>query len=448
MCYMRACKRSGITLDQVRFMVIGPLGLLHFFARSPVIFPFGIYAALLPFDNVLGLGAVGTLTRYFGIATVVAFLANRLILAQGRFFKPPSVVWGWVAFLFLASFSSLWALSPESTFRGLFTLTGLFLIYLCVGVYPVDKREAEVLKSLIILGGSLAAACTLFLYVQGVTYRESIRASLIFGEERMADPNQLATSLVLPLVLSLERLTRPNSFQKGWAFVSTALVLSAILLTGSRGGGLSAAIATLIFLCRISQKLSKRLVIATGLVITAVVAIVVLGFLPQNLLERFKLNVVLSSEGAGRFSIWKIGVYAYLNKPLLGYGYENFPYAYDLFYSQVPISYDPGIHRPAHNVYLQAFVEMGIIGGCLLLAVFWQHWRLVRRFSRMNPAWAAVEAILIGVLAASLTVGNLYWKYFWLAFSLILVLANAERRANAGQTFANAVEGGGCHGIG
>ncbi|MGC9019431.1 MAG: O-antigen ligase family protein [Candidatus Bipolaricaulaceae bacterium] len=444
---MHTYKRAGITLNQVGCVVIAPLGLLYFFVRSPVIFPFGIYAALLPFDNVLGLETVGTLTRYFGIATVVAFLANRLILGQGRVFKPPSVIWGWLTFLLLASLSSLWALSPESTFRGLFTLIGLFLIYLCAGIYPVEKREVEVLKGLIVLGGCLAAACTLFLYAQRVTYGESIRASLVFGEARKADPNQLATSLVLPLVLSLEWIARPNSLPKKWSFVSTVVILLAILLTGSRGGVLSAAIAMLIFLWRMHKRLSKRSVIAAGLVITTIVAVLALGFLPQNLLERFNLNVVLSSEGAGRFSIWKIGVISFLNKPLLGYGYENFPYAYDLFYSQVPVSYDPGIHRPAHNIYLQIFVETGIIGGFLLLAVFWQHWRLARRLSRKDPASAAVEAILIGVLAAGLTLGNLYWKYFWLAFSLILVVANAERRANADKTFGNTAKGGRCYGI-
>lgn len=446
MRYMRTCKRVEITLDQMGSMVIAPLSLLYFFIRSPVIFPFGIYAALLPFDSVLSLGAIGTLTRYFGIASIVAFLANRLILAQGRFFKPPSVVWGWVIFLFLATLSSLWALSPESTFRGLFTIVGLFLIYLCAGMYPFEKREVEILKGLIILGGSLAAAYTIFLYVQGVTYGASIRASVVLGEERMVDPNQLATSLILPLILSLEWMTRPNSFQKGWAFVSIVVVFSAILFTGSRGGVLSAAIAMLVFIWRTRKRLPRRSVIGAGLVIATVVAVLVLVFLPQDLLERFTFEAVLSNEGAGRFSIWKIGINCFLNKPFLGYGYENFAYAYDLLYSQVPISYDTGIHRPAHNIYLQIFVEMGIIGGFLLLAVFLQHWRLVHRLSRGDPASAAVEAILIGVLAAGLTLGNLYLKYFWLAFSLILVLANAESRANAGQIFANATEGGGYYG--
>lgn len=447
MCYIRACKRAIITLSQVKVIVFAPFGLLYFFASSPVIFPFGIYAALLPFDNVLGLGAVGTLTRYFGIASIVAFLANRLILARGQVLKPPSVVWGWVAFLFLAGLSSLWALSPQSTFRGLFTIVGLFLVYLCVGVYPFKKREVEVLKGLIILGGFLASVCSLLLYAQGVTYGESIRVSLVFGEERMVDPNQLATSLVLPLIFSLEWMMGPNSFRRKCAIVSTGVVLSAILLTGSRGGVLSAAIAMLIFLWRISKKLSQRSVIAAGLVITTIVAMLIMGSLPQNLLERFNPDVVLGSEGAGRFSIWKIGAVAFSDKPLLGYGYNNFPYAYDLFYPQVPIRYDPGVHRPAHNIYLQTFVEMGVIGGFLLLVVFWQHWRLVRWLSRRQPAYTAVEAILVGVLVAGLTLGNLYWKYFWLAFSLTLILANTERRASTEQIFVNTVKGGGRYGI-
>jgi len=428
---MCTCKRLEFVVSQAKNLVIAPFGLIYFFASTPVVFPFSVYAALLPFDSVLGFGTMGTFTRFLGIATIIAFILNRLIVAQGRILKPPLVVWSWAMFLLLSSLSSLWAMSSENTFRGLFTLTGLFLIYLCVGLYPIKKKEVEFLKSLIIFSGFAAAIFSLVLYIYyGVTFGNSGRASLVFGEERRVDPNHFAASLVLPLIFALEQMLRPNVFQKRVAFASTLVILLAILATGSRGGILGTTVAMLFFLGRMRKNLSKRSVIVAGIAIGLFITMLALMFLPQDVIARFNFNVILTSEGAGRFSIWKIGLAAFLDNPLLGYGYENFPYAYDLFYSRVLIRYDPGLHRPAHNIFLQVFVELGIVGGVLLIAVFWQHWRLVRRFSNRELALRASEAMLLGLFVASLTLGTLNQKYFWLAFSLILALINAERRAN------------------
>jgi O-antigen ligase len=208
--------------------------------------------------------------------------------------------------------------------------------------------------------------------------------------ERRADPNHLVTSLILPLLFSLGWLTQPYKRHKIWALISIVVIAVAILLTGSRGGALGAAVAVLLFFWRIRHHISwYRMIIIFLIVVT--LTFFVLTFIPiqQQLFERFSLEEILKSRGASRFFIWHTGFKAFLHRPLVGYGYNNFPYAYDLFKSAVP-----GIVN--HMTY------------------------------RSNDG-IALEAAFIGILVSSFTLGTLYYKYFWFAFSLIILLINIKK---------------------
>jgi len=90
----------------------------------------------------------------------------------------------------------------------------------------------------------------------------------------------------------------------------------------------------------------------------------VLTFIPiqHQLFERFRIEEILERRGTNRFFIWQVGFKAFLHRPLVGYGYNNFPYAYDLFKSAVLGAYLP--HQVAHNIYLQTFFELGVFGDC------------------------------------------------------------------------------------
>jgi O-antigen ligase len=115
------------------------------------------------------------------------------------------------------------------------------------------------------------------------------------------------------------------------------VIAVAILLTGSRGGALGAAVAVLLFFWRIRHHISRHRAIILFLSVVTLIFFV-LTFIPiqHQLFERFRLEEILESRGAGRFFIWQVGFEAFLQRPLVGYGYNNFPYAYDLFKSAVP----------------------------------------------------------------------------------------------------------------
>lgn len=406
-----------------------PFSLLYLARRSPTVFLFVLYAALIPFDNILMIGTLGgTVTRYLGIAVIIMTWTELIVNRRRGVMRPPSVVWSWFAFLLLAGASALWAITPSETISSMFTIGGLFLIYLSMGLYPITERDYPCVTKAIIVGGLIAAMMSLFLYFREITYADSVRGSLILKEGKWADPNHFATSLILPLLLSLYWLTSQRGSRRTWAIASIVMISIAILLTGSRGGVIGAVVAVLLFYWRARHHIRRRTVIAS-LLISGVLVFSAWQIAPRQLLKRFDIQQVLERGGAGRFFIWSVGLKAFFHRPLNGYGYNNFPYAYELFSGVVPAD-NPSYraYRVAHSIYLQTFVEIGIIGGLLLLFTLWKHWRLARTLARKSLLGVALESALVGILVSSATLGTLNYKYFWLGLTLILLLKNTMRR--------------------
>jgi hypothetical protein len=149
--------KSSFT-EWITRVVVFLFALPYVIVRYSIVFSLSLYAALLPFDNLLGLGEAGTLTKYLGILIIITLWANRIIIVRGHLLKPPPITWSWALFLLLAGISGLWAFSPADTFSSLYTLAGLFLIYLSVGVYPFTKNDYSLLTKFVIVGGVCAAA--------------------------------------------------------------------------------------------------------------------------------------------------------------------------------------------------------------------------------------------------------------------------------------------------
>lgn len=85
-----------------------------------------------------------------------------------------------------------------------------------------------------------------------------------------------------------------------------------------------------------------------------------------------------SGTGATRLIAWKIALTAWKEKPLFGWGVENFYYAFNKYYN--PKSLEHGYYETwfdrSHNIFLDYFSTSGILGllayAAIFIAVFWQ----------------------------------------------------------------------------
>jgi O-antigen ligase len=68
-------------------------------------------------------------------------------------------------------------------------------------------------------------------------------------------------------------------------------------------------------------------------------------------------------SGAGRHDFWRVAIDAFGEKPLLGHGAGTYEFSWEQHRS-----IDLPVHD-AHSLYLEAFDELGIVGGLLVLAI-------------------------------------------------------------------------------
>ena len=72
---------------------------------------------------------------------------------------------------------------------------------------------------------------------------------------------------------------------------------------------------------------------------------------------------LLQLGGAGRSDFWSVAIDAFGEKPVLGTGAGTYKFSWDQHRS-----IDMAVHD-AHSLYLEAFAELGVIGGLLVLAL-------------------------------------------------------------------------------
>src|SRR5262249_11715338 len=205
------------------------------------------------------------------------------------------------------------------------------------------------------------------------------------------DPNDLCVLLVIGAVFTLyltaERRLGPGGFA---AAVPLGVFLGAIPLTASRGGMLAlfAALTTFAFL-RLGARRGVMLILL-ALPLTAVV----LG----GRMTQFELDNP-DDTSQHRLRHWSDGLVAFRGSPVFGIGQGT---------------YEALAGHVAHNSYVEAYTELGVLGGTLFTGAFvYAAWALIRVGRRLRRAQAptlarlhpclltAVIALMIGMVSLS-----------------------------------------------
>lgn len=203
------------------------------------------------------------------------------------------------------------------------------------------------------------------------------------------NPNALAVYLVLCLPFLLtgyEQKVLPR-----WILMAAHfLLVVAIVTTVSRKGILTLGLSYVVFfwLTRRKKMLAPAL---AGAVILAVIAA---GY--SQVSSRFTGDAI-DNQVAGKVAMVKAGLNMFIEDPLVGKGYKGYYHNYTRFF---PTTNKEGYD--AHNEYITALVNFGIIGFIVFMAIFiaplrscWQQRSIIKRYPR-SPA----AGLLIGVLIA------------------------------------------------
>ncbi|MBX4200283.1 O-antigen ligase family protein [Candidatus Parcubacteria bacterium] len=117
----------------------------------------------------------------------------------------------------------------------------------------------------------------------------------------------------------------------------------------------------------------------------------------NSILDRFATISISSIKGEGRAFVWPIALKGIKDRPLLGWGQENFNYVFNKYYDPEMFRFEPWFDR-AHNIFLDWGIAGGILGllGYLSLYVI-----LLIYIWKRDPLITHVEkSVLTGLIAA------------------------------------------------
>lgn len=408
----------------------GPI-FLYFAIVAPLVVPFGLYVALVPFDNLLSLSGFGTLTKVLGIVSGGALLFY--LLRTRRALYPTPALLLWAAFTLWAATTAFWAMDPALVWGQLGTTLALVILYGAISVFPADANAVRWMSIFVIAGSLCAAAYGAYLFHNGtdIYYGTRLRITTDTGA---IDPNQFAAAMLLPIALCLTTLlhTRKLLVAVG-SLAALVLLFVGVTLSASRGAIIAIGLMTIWFFIRSRGRM--RLVGLIGLVAAAIAPLAA----QTALWDRF--GEAMSTGGNGRMSIWRVGFQAIKHHFLLGAGYGNFPLAYDSVFLQTPhLNWaDAAWHRGSHSLLVGTGVEVGFIGLGLLLAAWVAQFTMLREIPPDEPEYpmrVALEATIIGIFFAALFLDVMTFKYVWLVFMMIALVRNAHYLRRRGTHYA------------
>ena len=210
--------------------------------------------------------------------------------------------------------------------------------------------------------------------------------------------NSFATFLGMGLVLGLSLLLSSGPFGKPgpfgsanvWLMAGLTCIFAALLATQSRMGIAATFIGALVPLT--SGAYGKRNHIALMVMLFAIVLIA----FGQGILER---AVLISSSLTTRIELYAQVSEMIKARPLVGFGADTFPWAYELFHTP-PVTAG-FVWNKAHSTYLAFWVEYGVIFGTTpIVAGLYTAWVLIRKL-RENKGPFACAALSVLILGAA-----------------------------------------------
>jgi O-antigen ligase len=384
---------------EVLALTMGALAALLVSLRWPLL-PLFMFALIIPVEEVVQIGDVGTLSKALGLLFAVAYGLPRL--GRLRLSTMPKAAYAYVAW---AIISVGWAIQPSASFAEIPTLIQLFAISILTADVVIHRPGlVRPLMWTYSIGAALSALIGIAAYLTGaVTTGNRVTA---FADQ---DAGQFALLLLPALIFVLHelmagRLILPSATVGGLTGV-------AIVLSGTRGAWLGIALVAVVFL--LPRLGLLRGLAAIGLIGLVLVLAIQLPGVADLVLQRTELAI--PTGGAGRIDIWTVGLQIFGSAPLTGVGFANFPIANtpDLV-AQAGLSDASLSAFGSHSIVVGTFGELGLIGAiCLILFIG----PLVLRRG-WGPDGAAIQAALAAMLTAALFLDVLNRKQVWLVVGI------------------------------
>lgn len=371
--------------------------------------------------QLAGLGGLGGAVNLAMIALVFA-----LVVREPKR-VPPSAWLIWLPFVAVQLMGLAYAPDFLPAFRLVLGQFATMTVFIAAFYVVEDWASLDRLFKVIVASSVPVAVYTLVGMARGNAY--SSLDGLGGGTSRYAGPfghpNILAFYVVLTIGILLYVWKRVRS-KAGWFVKCGVLAYMALLLillfaTKTRSAWLSALFLFFIYGLFVERRF---------LIYLAVVPMLAM-LVPEvrdRVLDLGQGNVVAQGARLNSFAwrklIWSDALgWMSVSRYLLGYGNGSFLYLSTTFFSQAG-----GIPRGAHNVLVQQFFEMGLLG---LSSYLWMFWRSFRTVIRVRRADTLLTVIACGLILSYLIISSsdnmltylVFNWYFWFMVGAVCSVA-------------------------
>jgi len=332
-------------------------------SRKQPLFPLEFWVCFVSFSML-------SLSSLWGTLAIVGFLApwGLIVLRQSQNVQR-GILKNWPLLLLptLVIVSTAWSDEPRSSLRGGVEEAVTIAIGIMAGYCIKPKTLIAALLSMLIL---IAVACLVAGHEEIISTTGEHAFAGIFGSKN-AFAGMMSLLLLVSVAVYLDK-EQPRFFR---AAAVAGILFTPILIYHGRSldAILSASFAITVFLI---VRFLRRYTPRTRLFVCALIVLIGLSVTLVASFTEFDTGSVLHFMGkdsslTGRTLIWKRGLQAAAERPLLGYGVFwrlNNPKAQQIWYeTRVPAGSGLGFH----SEYIEALVDYGILGLTLVLAYFY-----------------------------------------------------------------------------
>lgn len=369
---------------------------------------------------------------YFNIIVEISAFVYLWLLVRNRIKPPKLSLVGAAFFIFIVvsvlatifsvePIKSFWGTPVRSLMGGLFMYLHYFVFFVVLAGAFEGKEDYLRLFRIIVPIGIILSAWGIYQRSTGLPRIDSL----------MGNPTYLSSFLIFSSFLSAYLLSVSARKRLKFIYLGVMTVFLVIIyLALSRGPiiGLfvSAALASVILLVNIIKKNYKnslKIILPIFICVIAIIYLSVPAINDSVLFGRFKTSLS-DASATTRIANWKIALKAIIEKPIFGWGQENFDLAFYKYSDSSKFlsdNLDLTWFDRAHNNILDIGVAIGIFG--LIAYVFiWiaVAWTLLYLFKRGNRK----EVVILSAFFVSYFISNLFFFDALITFlPFVIVLA-------------------------